>query len=160
MAFCASCGNNVTGTFCDKCGAQVSGASGSSTTATAPATSSGISDNVASALCYLAGLITGVIFLVVSPYNTNPRIRFHAFQSIFFHIAFIVIGFGGVILTTILATIVSTMSGILGLLVSSLSMLIWLGGFLCWVFLMYKAYNGEQYTLPVIGPMAQAQASK
>ena len=49
-----------------------------------------MADNVASALCYVLGLITGIIFLVLAPYNRNPAIRFHAFQSIFLNVACIV----------------------------------------------------------------------
>ena len=49
-----------------------------------------MADNVASTLCYVLGLITGILFLVLPPYNKNPVIRFHAFQSIFLHVACIV----------------------------------------------------------------------
>jgi hypothetical protein len=47
-----------------------------------PAAAGGMTDNVASALCYVLGLITGILFLVLSPYNQNKTVRFHAFQSI------------------------------------------------------------------------------
>ena len=50
---------------------------------------SGMTDNVAGALCYVLGLVTGIVFLVLAPYNQNKFVRFHAFQSIFFHVAFI-----------------------------------------------------------------------
>ena len=43
----------------------------------------GLTDNMAAALCYVLGLLTGIVFLVVAPYNQNRLIRFHAFQSIF-----------------------------------------------------------------------------
>ena len=43
----------------------------------------GMTDNVASALCYALGFITGILFLVLAPYNQNRMVRFHAFQSIF-----------------------------------------------------------------------------
>jgi uncharacterized membrane protein len=33
--------------------------------------SGAMADNVASALCYVLGLITGIIFLVLPPYNKN-----------------------------------------------------------------------------------------
>src|SRR5215471_8564697 len=80
MGFCATCGAPVEGRFCAKCGSPV--------TAAPPA--GGMADNVASTLCYGLGLITGIIFLVLAPYNRNPAIRFHAFQSIFLHVACIV----------------------------------------------------------------------
>ena len=51
-----------------------------------PATSTGLSDDAASGLAYLT-FIPAIIFLVVAPYNTNPKIKFHAWQSIFLAIA-------------------------------------------------------------------------
>ena len=39
------------------------------------------------ALTYLAGFVTGIVFLVLDPYKSNSFIRFHAFQSIFFNVA-------------------------------------------------------------------------
>jgi len=33
-----------------------------------------------------------------------------------------------------------------------------LGFFLLWLFLMFKAYNNEQFKLPVIGELAAKQA--
>ena len=90
MAFCASCGSQVEGSFCPKCGSPVGGAA---PTGPAMQASGAMADNVASALCYLLGLITGIIFLVLEPYNKNPVVRFHAFQSIFLNLAWIVIAF-------------------------------------------------------------------
>ncbi len=46
---------------------------------------------MACALCYLLGLLTGILFLVLEPYNKNRLIRFHAFQSIFLNIAWIAV---------------------------------------------------------------------
>ncbi len=45
--------------------------------------------NVAGALTYLAGFITGLVFMLTEPYKSNSFIRFHAFQSIFFNVAWI-----------------------------------------------------------------------
>ena len=47
-----------------------------------------MTDNMAGALCYLFGFITGILFLVLAPYNQNRDIRFHAFQSIFLNIIY------------------------------------------------------------------------
>ncbi len=54
--------------------------------------SSGLQRNVAGMLCYILGLITGIIFLVIDPYNKDKFVRFHAFQAIFFHVGMIAIG--------------------------------------------------------------------
>ncbi len=57
----------------------------------AVATSSGLQENVAAALCYALGFITGILFLVLEPYNKNRNIRFHAFQSIFLSVFFAIV---------------------------------------------------------------------
>src|ERR1700722_15082786 len=98
MAFCANCGAEVSGRFCQKCGAPAD-APGmpppgvnpalNPLPPTAVAPSIGMTDNMAGALCYLFGFITGILFLVLAPYNQNRNIRFHAFQSIFLNIAWI-----------------------------------------------------------------------
>ena len=117
VAFCSKCGNEVTAGagFCPKCGQQVSapgttqpaaqprapgttqpaaqpGASGTpQPTAQAGAGGGQMSNNVAGLLCYVLIPITGILFLVLEPYNRDPFVRFHAFQSIFFLAATIVL---------------------------------------------------------------------
>jgi len=58
----------------------------------------GMGPNVAGALTYPMGLITGLFFLSRYPYNRDPFVRFHAFQSIFlsaFYILFFM-AWGGI----------------------------------------------------------------
>jgi uncharacterized membrane protein len=117
--------------------------------------SCGMTDNVAGALCYLAGLITGVLFLALAPYNQSKFVRFHAFQSIFFSVAWIALWIVEMIVAAVLHAILPF--GI-GLLFSLLGLVIWLGGFLIWLFLMYKAYSNEKFMLPIIGALAEKQA--
>src|SRR5216684_7195889 len=139
MAFCPSCGAQVDGRFCQKCGATVD-AGGVPPPGAAPAAgSAGLTDNVAGALCYLFGLITGILFLVLAPYNQNRNIRFHAFQSIFLHIAWIVLWIALTIVTLPLNAI-----PILGAMISVLLHLaLWIGSVIIWLYMMYKTYNGE-----------------
>src|SRR5579884_1891703 len=178
MTYCANCGAPVEGRFCPKCGAPAAAAgpppaTGPAATPPPPGASyppppsgytaqpgyapqpaaAGMQENVAAALCYLAGLVTGILFLVLAPYNRNPRIRFHAFQSIFFNVAWIIFWIGLSIVTVVLPW------G-LHIIVTLLSLVIWLGGFICWLLLMWKAYNNDRLVLPVVGPMAEAQANK
>jgi uncharacterized membrane protein len=94
------------------------------------------------------GLITGIIFLVLAPYNKNRVIRFHAFQSIFLHVACIVGGIGIRIILSIL-----TLWGMF-FLVS----LFWLACFVLWIYIIVQTYQGKTIVLPVIGPIAQQQA--
>src|SRR5258708_5079742 len=144
MAFCATCGAPVEGQFCAKCGSRVGAppAAGSAPTMQA---STALADNVASALCYVLGLITGIIFLILSPYNRNPVVRFHAFQSIFLNVA--------CICASIALRIVF---GILHLW--ELSPLISLAILGLFIYMVVQAYQGKTIVLPVIGPMAQQQS--
>jgi len=118
------------------------------------AVASGMTDNVASALCYALGLITGILFLVIAPYNQNKTVRFHAFQSIFAHVAVIVFWF-------VVGTVFSMMFHILhflallGIVIYPIFGLAILG---LWIYLMVSAYQGRTVVLPIIGPLAQQQA--
>ena len=113
-----------------------------------------MADNVAGALCYVFGLVTGILFLVLAPYNQNRNIRFHAFQSIFLQIAWIVLW---IVLTVI--TLPLNAIPILGAMISILlHFLLFAGGVIIWLYLMYKAYNGEKLVLPIVGPIAEKQA--
>jgi uncharacterized membrane protein len=158
MEFCSNCGTQVDGQFCPKCGKPVAAAPGP--TYTPPAypvsTAPGLSMNAASALCYLFGLVTGIVFLVLAPYNQDRRVRFHAFQSIFLNVAVIVIHIG----ITILSLMFHTVSFALGMLMSSLHLLVSFGFFLVWLYMMWKSYQGELVVLPVIGPLAERQVDQ
>lgn len=168
MAFCPNCGAPVEGRFCGKCGAAVNpGASASSSAAGAAAgaaaagqasyvpptasSSAGLSKNAASALCYALGLITGILFLVLEPYSRDRDIRFHAFQSIFFHVGCIIVAIG-------ISIISAALPFGLHLMTSLLWMLIWLGSFGLWIYLLVSAFNGKKVVLPVVGELAAKQA--
>ena len=112
----------------------------------------GLTQNVASALCYLLGFITGIIFLVLSPYNKDRTVRFHAFQSIFLSIGLFVLDIILVIFTGILYAAHA------GALVHVIWLLYQVGVFVGWIFLMYSAYSNRKIVVPVIGPLAEKQA--
>ena len=46
------------------------------------------------------------------------------------------------------------LSGLFGLA----QWLVWFGGFVAWLYAIYKAYQGEMYKIPVIGDLAERQA--
>ena len=154
MAFCPNCGADVQGKFCAKCGTAMTPAAATAgptySAGAAPATT-GMTDNVAGALCYVLGLITGIVFLVLAPYNQNKSVRFHAFQAIFFHCALIALVIAQMIIGMILPWSLS-------MIISLLSFVIWLGSIALWVLLIVKAYQGERFKLPVIGDLAEKQA--
>jgi uncharacterized membrane protein len=157
MAFCTKCGAQTEGRFCANCGAPVSSeAAGSSQPGAASqiAPSEGLSENLASALCYLLWFITGVLFLLLEPYSHNRTIRFHALQSILLTIAVAVIWFVWGIVASALMPV-----PFIGVVLSTV---LWgaisLAILACWLFLMWKAYNGQRFVMPIIGPFAEKQA--
>lgn len=101
-------------------------------------TSTGLDANVAAALSYLVGFVTGIIFLLVE--RENKFVRFHAMQS--------TLVFIGIVLIDILLQIVPLLGALVVLFI-----LVPLSAAL-WLFLMYKAYQGEEFKLPLVGQMA------
>ncbi len=110
-----------------------------------------MADNVASMLCYILGFITGIVFLVMQPYNQNRTVRFHAFQSIFLSVACIVIGY-------VFDFVLFTAFHFWTLLF--LTSLLRLAFFALWLFMLFSTYQGKTIVLPVIGPLAQQQAQR
>jgi uncharacterized membrane protein len=173
MSNCVSCGANLNpgAAFCGTCGASqnpawsATAAAGNPAPAAAPmpvaapapavAGAAGLSDNAAGALSYLAGLITGIIFLVLDPYKNSRFVRFHAFQSIFFNIAWIVFWIVWSIFGVILIAITK---GLFAFILMPIELLIALGGLVLWIYLMYSASQGKTFRIPVIGNIAAKQA--
>lgn len=102
-------------------------------------TSSGLDSNVAAALSYGLGWITGIVFLMTEP--TNRFVRFHAMQSTIVFLALSVL------------TIVLQVIPFLGMLIA-VFVVIPLSAVL-WLVLMFKAYQGEKFKLPIAGDMAE-----
>ena len=157
---CTSCGTAAADDirFCGKCGAAFAGESspvggppapppvpsGGSPALSAP----GLESNVAGFLCYVLGFITGVLFLVLEPYNKDRFVRFHAWQSIASSVVLFVIN----IVLTMMWRVMPW--GLYSLLWSVYG----LGVLVLWFFLMYKAYNKEKFKLPLVGDFAEKQA--
>ncbi len=117
------------------------------------AETAGLTENVAGALCYSLGFLTGIAFLVMAPYNTNRNIRFHAFQSIFFNVGMLAFSIALSIVGMILPSAIRTILGLASMAVS-------LGFLLGWLFLMWKTYQGATVVLPVVGPFAQRYSNR
>ena len=101
-------------------------------------TASGFDANVAAALSYLVGFVTGAVFLVVE--KRNRFVRFHAMQStLFFAIA-------------VLVQVVLRLIPVVGFLVFLFVVLP--VSAVVWLLMMYKAYQGEEFKLPLIGQWA------
>jgi uncharacterized membrane protein len=102
--------------------------------------------NIAGMLCYPLSIITGILFLVLTPYNKNRFVRFHAWQSIFLFLSL-----------AILSVVQRILPWPLEMMFHSGLQLLALAGT---AFAMYKAYHDEQFKLPLIGDLAEKQASK
>jgi len=86
----------------------------------------------------------------MAPYNRNRFIRFHSFQCLFAAVAWVA-------LWIVLGIIVHI--PFFGWLTVMVWPLISLAGFVIWVILVLKAYQGQMFKLPVIGDMAETQAN-
>ena len=104
-------------------------------------TSTGMDANLAAALAYAAGWVTGLAFCVLE--RENRFVRFHALQSS--------ILFGALSIAWVVALAVPVVG--------------WIAAFLIlppvtavlWLVLMYKAYQGERCRVPVAGALADAR---
>lgn len=168
MAFCASCGTQMAdnAAFCPGCGKPANPVVSTTAGTAAPVTpitpetthppvvsAAPLADNLAGMLAYIT-FIPAIIFLLVEPYNRNRFVRFHSFQSLFFHVAVIVLDIALVIVSSLLHVI-----PVIGTLVSIvLWPIISLAVFLVWILLLIKAFQGQMFKLPVIGDIAEQQA--
>lgn len=100
-------------------------------------TASGFDENVAAALCYSLGWVTGLLFYLTEPHNTF--VRFHALQAIFV--------FGSACVAFLLCLSVPLLGWVL-------SIFVFYGSAALWLILMFKAYQGERFKLPIVGAMA------
>ena len=146
--FCTSCGSPMedAAVFCSKCGkgaASAGPAGGASVPAPAfsPA-AGGLTDNVAGALAYVT-IIPAIIFLLVAPYNRNRFVRFHSFQCLILAVVWVALHF----VIAFLPFVHFMLWSLLGLL-----------GFVLWIVLLVKAYQGEKWKVPVVGDIAEKQA--
>ena len=115
-----------------------------------PATGTGLTPNLAGALADLLGPITGIIFLILD--KTNTFVRFHAMQSTVLWVGWVIAS----IALSILSGVVPVIGWIFGLV---LSIVMSFGGFILWLVLMWKAYQGQEWELPIVGPFARKQVS-
>jgi uncharacterized membrane protein len=95
--------------------------------------------NIAGLLCYLAGWITGSVFLVIE--KKNEFIRFHAIQSI--------IIFGTITIAGTLLSLIPIIGSFFGTIIGAFAVILW-------IFLMLNAYKGELYEVPIAGDVARA----
>jgi len=169
MSACQSCGTSLAADTrpCQSCGSPTDLRSDVSLSAMgSPAGAAVISPsretgsktmdtNLVGALTYLAGSITGIVFLMVDPYKSNSFVSFHAFQSIFFNVAWVAFWIFWMILSAVLTPLTA---GVFGLIALPLMLVFAVAGFGIWIFLMYQAYQQKVFRLPIVGKFAAEHA--
>ena len=104
-------------------------------------TSTGIQPQIAGLLCYLLGAISGLVFILVE--KENKFVRFHALQSI--------LTFGALFVLQAISPVIPVLGWVLIPLIAILNLILW-------ILLMIKAYQGEQFKLPVVGDIAEQKS--
>jgi uncharacterized membrane protein len=116
--------------------------------------STGLDANIAAALSYFFGLISGAIFFAM---ETDSRfVKFHAMQSMLASVAAIVLWIVYMVVWTVLVRI-----PFLGLIPGIVGFHGWavlaLGLLALWLFCMFKAFQGDRFKLPFLGEVAEKQ---
>lgn len=121
---------------------------------TAPPAGTGLDANVAGALSYILGALTGILFLVIDGHR--PFVRFHAMQAITVTVGMIVLSIALGIVSAVLA-VVPVLGWLIGLL---LSLGLSAAGLVLWLYLMYRAWQGDEWEVPIAGKWARQLANQ
>jgi len=113
----------------------------------------GLDENLAAALSYVFAFFSGIAVLIME--RENKFVRFHALQSTLWFLFLMIINW---VLKFI--TDVRFIGRVLGIVINPALAVIGVVAFISWVFLMYKAFKGETYKLPIIGDVVWAQINK
>lgn len=106
--------------------------------------STGLDANVAGALCYVLGWVSGLIFFLIE--KDSSFVRFHAMQSIIVYV--------------LLFALYWIIGWFPGIIVVILAPIIGIAAFVLWIFMIIKAYKGEMFKLPIAGDIAAKQATR
>lgn len=112
----------------------------------------GLAPNVAGALAYFLGPITGILFLVLE--KENRFVRFHAAQSVGLSVAWIAFWIVTSVLSAALA-VVPVVGFLVSILMLFVSLILGLGGLVFWLYLMYQAFSGNEWEIPYIGEQSR-----
>ncbi|HEY0005605.1 MAG TPA: hypothetical protein VGB17_12410 [Pyrinomonadaceae bacterium] len=121
----------------------------------------GLDANLAAALGYPIGLLAIIMFIME---KENKFARFHALQSLLYHVAaivfFIALMFIGLILALILSSISGSLATLVGIIIWLLYMVVFFAYFGGLLYAAYKAYQGHWFKLPLVGNFAEKTVNK
>jgi uncharacterized membrane protein len=112
---------------------------------------SGLSDNAAAGIAYIT-IIPAIVFLIIEPFKRSSFVRFHAWQSIFFFVAWAVID--------ILVGVIQNLVPSAVFLTFTVLQLVGIAIFVVWLIVFISAFGGKRMKLPVIGDLAEKQANR
>ncbi|MCA1562593.1 MAG: hypothetical protein LC804_20790 [Acidobacteria bacterium] len=121
--------------------------------APASASSTGLEPTIAAALAYLVGPLSG--FLVLLAERSNRFVRFHAWQAI--------LGLGGLWMIAaalyLLAFVTLFVSATGFRVMLWLSTIAWVCWVVVWIVCLVKAFTGQMWRMPLVGPYAERRSS-
>jgi uncharacterized membrane protein len=124
-------------------------------------TALGLDANLGAAIGYPVGVLAIVIFIME---KENRFARFHALQSILYHVGAGVMFVAVAIVLAILSFVLSLISASLGFIVGTLLWLVFMVVVLIYLvgllFCAYKAYSGASMQLPIIGGITEKILNK
>lgn len=113
-----------------------------------------LTENQAGALAYFT-FIPATAFLLLQPYSKNRFVRFQCLQCLFLTLICLLLG-----VALKLASPILFLVPLMGpLFVSLVSIVGVLAGFVVWLVLVVKAFQGEVFKLPLLGELAEQQAN-
>lgn len=106
-------------------------------------TSLGLTENLEALCAYALVFVSGFILLIIE--KENKFVRFHAMQSF---------------ITFLLLAAINVIAGFIPLLGGMITSIVGLITLVLWILLMFKAYKGESFKVPVIGDIVAKQINK
>lgn len=112
-------------------------------------TSTGVDARLSSVLCYAGWWVTGLVFLFAE--RRHAGVRFHAAQSIvvFGALSAALFLFGGASAVALFVAMPTFQ------LLQTVGNVVWLGAVMLWLWLLLKAWQGEQWEVPGAGDLAR-----
>lgn len=106
-------------------------------------TSLGMDENIEGMLCYVFGWLSGLIFFLIE--KENRFVKFHGFQSF---------------ITFAILMAAERIAHFVPFTGKFISFGVWVLQFIVWAVMLYKAYKGEMYKLPITGDIAEKQIDR
>jgi uncharacterized membrane protein len=105
--------------------------------------------NIMAVLAYFFCPISSIILYLVK--KDDSFVKFHCVQSILTFVVGMAVFVGYSVVVGVIAVVTLGIGGILFLLTPFIGLVF----LVLWLFLMWKAYSGEKYKLPVLGNLSE-----